>query len=159
MADSYKIKTYTDPDGNKGAFKTVTKAVYDEVDDLFLDAKLANVDTAIAANTSAISTLNQNLVWKLAGTVSGTAPISIPKGASELFIMATASHGDRLSLSIPIISLTADTQYFALTAFQHSDNTVGSGLVTATSANVTVYSMRFQNADITNSAILNLYYR
>ena len=45
---------------------------------------------------------------------------ALPKsvlGASELWILATASHVNKLSLYLTVVALTANTQYFALTAF------------------------------------------
>lgn len=71
-----------------------------------LDA--TNVQEAIDKLDESVDTLNSNLAWKLAGSVTGTTHITLPQNFSELSIKLQNGNREYLFISVPRSQLSTE---------------------------------------------------
>ena len=99
----------------------------------------------------------QNTKWKFLGSTKGKSKISISEDANELYIEVSNGVNDKFIFNIPIIALKSDYELYD-SGYSYSNGNMGIAQIAVSKSSVYLNLFIFISSDITNSAIMNVYY-
>ena len=95
---------------------------------------------------------------QLAGTETGTTPITIPAGADELIAVIKSAGNDGFVVNIPVACLDATQRNFQTGRYNSVSSNAGC-TVGATSSQVSLVNLTTGGSDVTSASTIELYYR
>lgn len=97
-----------------------------------------------------IDELENKLEWKSAGTVTGTSPINIPDGASELIVEVLNSSNWTFTFNIPILSLSSTPkQYTNYAYFDEISSSFVAVLATLSEVHISIDTTNYSECTLT----------